>query len=137
MSMILVMAAIHTFKDVQSDDALFAHAQQVKNMVSQLGIASGSALAAVGLQWRIAHHYASLNMNFVVGNDAFAGTLAASTAQWAQQVGANVTSQLALAQAAQALLQQSTLLATFDYFIGVMLIGLLGAAIMTVQKTLK
>lgn len=125
LAMVLVTAAVQTFKDVSYDDAMFSHAQQVKNMLSQLGIAAGTALATVGLQWRVAQHYASLNGNFLPGNPALV--------QSQQALGGDG----ALARLAQGLVQQSVLLSALDYFALLAVVALAGGVVMTLQKTLK
>lgn len=51
---ILVMAttAIQAFASLQQDQQAFANGQQLKNMLSQFGLAAGVAGAALGLPWR-------------------------------------------------------------------------------------
>jgi hypothetical protein len=55
---ILAMAttALHSFKDLQLDNVLFAHAQQFKNMLGQFGLALGAGAANILLQERGAMH---------------------------------------------------------------------------------
>jgi hypothetical protein len=59
---ILAMAttALHAFKDFQGDNVLFSHAQQLKNMSGQFGLALGIGSSSVLLQNRAALHTARL-----------------------------------------------------------------------------
>jgi MFS family permease len=56
----MATTALHSFKDLQHDNVLFSHAQQLKNMLGQVGIALGAGCAAVVLQQRAAVHAARL-----------------------------------------------------------------------------
>jgi MFS family permease len=75
---ILCMAttALHAFKDLQFDNVLFSNAQQLKNMLGQLGLALGAGASTVLLQERTAVHGARL-----------AETASAPAAIQAQQAG--------------------------------------------------
>jgi hypothetical protein len=59
---VLAMAttALHAFKDFQGDNVLFSHAQQLKNMLGQVGLALGVGVTSVFLQQRSALHAARL-----------------------------------------------------------------------------
>jgi MFS family permease len=52
----MATTALHAFKDLQHDNVLFAHAQQLKNMLGQVGLALGAGVTAVLLQGRTALH---------------------------------------------------------------------------------
>lgn len=56
----MATTALHSFKDFQQDNVLFAHAQQFKNMLGQVGIALGAGVGTVLLQERGALHGARL-----------------------------------------------------------------------------
>jgi MFS family permease len=56
----MATTAVHSFKDLQHDNLLFSHAQQLKNMLGQVGIALGAGCTAVVLQERAAMHAARL-----------------------------------------------------------------------------
>jgi MFS family permease len=56
----MATTAIHAFKDFQADNVLFSHAQQMKNMLGQVGLALGVGGTSVLLQQRAALHAARL-----------------------------------------------------------------------------
>jgi MFS family permease len=72
----MATTALHAFKDLQADNVLFSHAQQLKNMLGQFGLALGAGGSAVLLQNRSAIHGARL-----------AEAASASAATQAQQAG--------------------------------------------------
>lgn len=79
---ILSMAttAMHSFKDLQHDNVLFSNAQQLKNMLGQVGLALGAGVGTVLLQERGALHGARLAEEASVGGTVLLqqGTLLAS-----------------------------------------------------------
>lgn len=56
----MATTALHAFKDLQHDNVLFSHAQQLKNMLGQVGLGLGAGCSAVFLQERTAMHAARL-----------------------------------------------------------------------------
>jgi DHA2 family multidrug resistance protein len=134
--LVLATTAMHTFREVQHHETVFSHAQQVKNMLGQVGSSLGIAIATAGLQARTATHYATLNGRFVAGDPAYADALHATTQALAQHGAANPAA-IAGASLAQTLGQQATLLAGLDYFWIVGFIGVLGALVMLGQRVLK
>jgi DHA2 family multidrug resistance protein len=134
--LVLATTAVHTFREVQHDETVFSHAQQVKNMLAQFGGSFGIAVATAALQGRSAAHYTVLNARFAAGDPAYEQALHALTGSLAQQ-GAAQPAAMAAASLAQALGQQATLLAGLDYFAVVACIGLAGAVLMLAQRVLK
>jgi DHA2 family multidrug resistance protein len=136
---ILVMAttAMQAFLSLQHDAQAFANGQQLKNMLSQFGIAFGVAAAALGLQWRGSEHYAVLNRHF----DSADAIFNHSVGQLAEQLTAAgqgaQAGQLALVQLVQQMNQQATLLASLDYFRFVIGFAVVAALGMMVQRVLK
>lgn len=104
----MATAAIHSFKDLQLDNVVFSHAQQLKNMLGQVGLALGVGLANIGLQERTALHASRLgeHASGPAGNGA-------------------------------ELLRQAGLLAGQDLFWIVMWIGLAGAVLLALQRRLQ
>lgn len=136
--LMLVMAttAMQTFRDVQHNEAVLSNAQQLKNMVAQFGMALGIAVATIVLQWRSTEHYAVLNRRFNGGDIAYADL----SQQLADALATSSGSQalpLAIAQLAQQLSQQATLLACLDFFSGIAWVGALGALVMAAQRLMK
>jgi hypothetical protein len=134
---ILVMAttALQAFTGLQADAQAFNNGQQLKNMMSQFGIAAGVAGAALSLQWRSGEHYTALTARFsnsdIAFSDAVGQLASALSVQGAQ------AAQLAVGQLAQQLNQQATLLASLDYFAFLMVLSLIGAVTMVAQRVLK
>jgi len=56
----MATTAIHSFKDLQMDNVVFSHAQQLKNMLGQVGLALGVGATNVALQDRTALHLSRL-----------------------------------------------------------------------------
>jgi len=104
----MATAAIHSFKDLQADNVVFSHAQQLKNMLGQVGLALGVGVTNIGLQERTALHASRLGEH--------ARTLADHGAELARQ---------------------AALLASQDLFWIVMWIGLGGAVLLALQKRLQ
>jgi MFS family permease len=136
---ILVMAqtALHAFRDLQHDETVFSHGQQLKNMLSQFGIGLGVALATAGFQWRVTAHYAVLNERFVAGNEEFVSRLQNLSALFGSSTGSVQAAQLALAQLAQQLGQQATLISSVEFSWLLMWIAAACAAAMCVQRIIK
>ncbi len=136
--LMLVMAttAMQTFRDVQHSEAVFSNANQLKNMVAQFGMALGIALATVVIQWRTADHYGVLNSSFYGADTSYAHLTQQLTDSFASSSGQEALP-LAVAQLAQQLNQQATLLACLDFFYGIAWLGALGAAVMAVQRLMK
>jgi MFS family permease len=135
---ILVMAttALQAFTGLQNDAQAFSHGQQLKNMMSQFGIAAGVAGAALSLQWRSGEHYTALTARFSPGDAAFAEAAGQLTSALSASHGAQAA-QLAVGQLAQQLIQQATLLASLDYFAFLLVLSLIGAVTMLAQRVLK
>jgi DHA2 family multidrug resistance protein len=105
---ILCMAttALHSFKDLQQNNVLFANAQQFKNMLGQVGLALGAGGGTVLLQQRGALHGARLAENAADVASAGAALLA----------------------------QQGTLLAGIDVFLLLAWLGVLGAVVLGMMR---
>lgn len=101
----MATTAIHSFKDLQADNVVFANAQQLKNMLGQVGLALGVGLTSIGLQERTALH---------------ASRLAEKTS--------------ALGSHGVEMARQAGLLAGQDLFWIVMWVGLVGAVLLALQR---
>ncbi len=134
---VLPVSAMQTFRGVEHDESVFSHAQQLKNMMSQAGIALGITLATIGQQWRGAVHYEVLAAQVNDYNPNFIATLQ----QLQQALGATLpapeAAQAALAQLAQSVAQQATLLASIDHFGLVAVLGVLGMLATAVQRVFR
>jgi len=137
--LMLVMAttATQTFRDVQHHEAVFSHAQQLKNMTAQFGTAVGLAAATLMLQWRSTAHYGVLNNRFVLGDPAYTQSLHDLTQVLTTRGGGAQSESMAMTYLAQLLGQQATLLACLDYFSVIAMIGAVGALAMFCQRLMK
>ena len=134
---VMATTAMHTFRDVQHDDAVLSHAQQLKNMLAQFGTALGVASSTLLLQWRSTEHYMSLATRIENGNPIYTQAVQTlSRALFANGAGINADS-MAVAQLAQMVTQQATLMACLDYFTVVAVTGVLGALAMALQRLMK
>lgn len=113
---VLSTTAMQTFQTLQRDPTTFSHANQVKNMLSQFGIAAGMALATLCMQWRSSLHYAHLSESLSSTNPVLHNTLGKLTQYFASMQGPATAPQMALAQLGQMVAQEATLMAAVDYF---------------------
>lgn len=134
--LVLATTAMQTFRDVQHSEAVLSNAQQLKNMLAQFGMALGISLATIALQWRTTEHYAVLNARFNA-TDAVFGQFTQQLADAFAAGGSQAAVSLAMAQLAQQLSQQATLLACLDYFTAIAGVGVLGAVTMAIQRLIK
>ncbi|GJG95306.1 MFS transporter [Cupriavidus pauculus] len=136
MTMIPV-TAMQTFSGVAYDESVFSHAQQSKNMLGQMGTALGVTVATVGQQWLTTMHYSTLHDRIHPNSLQFQETLAQHAAALSASVDPNRAAEMALAQIAQALGQQSALLANLDHFRALALIAVLAVGVSLVQKVIR
>ena len=68
---VMPIAAMQSFRELENDERAFANAQQLKNMMAQVGIALGITLATLGQQWRTAAHYTVLTARVSQGDPRF------------------------------------------------------------------
>ncbi|MEO8014891.1 MAG: MFS transporter [Polaromonas sp.] len=114
---VLATTAMQTFQTLQHDEAVFSHANQVKNMLSQFGIAAGVALATLVTQWRSTVHYVQLGESLSPSSLALQSTLDTLTRFFASTHDPAAAPRLALVQVAQLLNQEATLMGVLDYFV--------------------
>lgn len=134
---VMATTAMQTFRDVQHHETVLSHAQQLKNMMAQFGTALGIAASSLMLQWRTTEHYNVLNNRFSTGNPIFTQTLHDLSQFLAARGAGPQADSMALAQMAQLLSQQASLLACTDYFGVIAVAGMLGAAAMLCQRLMK
>ncbi len=134
---VLPITAMHAFRQMESDEALFSNSQQVKNMMGQFGIALGISGATLGQQWRTTVHYNVLNAQITPDNPVYAATIVQLQAALAGTLDAAQAAQVATAQVAQLLAQQASLLGNIDYFGLVSVFGVLGIAVTLVQRVFR
>ena len=136
----LSTTAMQTFQKLQHDEATFSHANQVKNMLAQFGVAAGTALATVGLQWRSSLHYARLGESLSTSNPALQPTLDALTRLFASTQDAAKAPAMALAHVGLWLNQEATLMGALDYFSAVAVVAglcLCAVALEGVWRTMR
>lgn len=112
----LSATAMQTFQTLQYDEAVFSHANQVKNMVSQIGTAMGLTIATLCVQWRGAFHQTRLVESVASTNPAFQQTLNTLVPFFTSNANAVTAPAFSLAQIGSMVAQEATLLATLDYF---------------------
>jgi hypothetical protein len=135
--LVLATAAMQTFRDVSHHDTLFTHAYQIKSMLGQIAMAMGTAVATLFLQWRTTAQYNNLNLFFLKDDPRYQQQLQLLTHALTPDVGASHAGQISTAVLAQTLHQQSTLVASTEYFW--MIIGVAGVALLVSigQRTFK
>lgn len=112
----LSATAMQTFQTLQYDEAVFSHANQVKNMLSQIGTAMGLTIATLCVQSRSAFHQTRLVEAVVPTNPALQQTLNTLVPYFTSNVDPSMAPAISLAQVGTMVAQEATLLATLDYF---------------------
>ncbi|APW35824.1 hypothetical protein RD110_00165 [Rhodoferax koreense] len=119
----LSTTAMQTFQTLQRDEVTFSHANQVKSMLGQFGVAAGTALATLCLQWRSSLHYAHLTESLSASNGALQPSLALLTRWFAAAQDTARAPAMALAQLGLWVNQEATLMGALDYFFAVALLA--------------
>jgi DHA2 family multidrug resistance protein len=114
---VLPVTAMQTFLKLQHDEATFSHANQLKNMLAQFGIAAGMALATLLMQWRSNVHYTRLAESLSPSNLALGPALEQLTQWFSATQGPVAAPRMALAQVATWVTQEATLMGALDYFV--------------------
>ncbi len=135
--LVLATAAMQTFRDVPPKGMLLAHAQQIKNMFGQIATAAGTAVAAVVLQWRSTVQYGILNVHSAPDDPMLQHQLAAAAQLLERTTGAVQAAQIAMAQQAQEIAQQATLVASVEYFRVVAIVAMFALGISAIQRIFR
>ena len=134
---VLPITAMQTFRDLDQNDSVFANAQQLKNMMSQVGISLGITFATVGQQWRTTVHYSTLNSQMTPDNPIYQETMRQLQSALAPTMDAAQSAQVATSQLAQMLAQQSAMLANIDHFALISILGVLGVLVTLMQRIFR
>lgn len=135
--LVLATAAMQTFRDVGHHDTLFTHAYQIKSMLGQIAMAMGTTFGTLFLQWRTTTQYNNLNMFFRPDDPRYQQQVQHLMQALTPQVGAAHAGQLSTAMLAQTLQQQSTLVASMEYFWVVIGVAAVALVVSMAQKTFK
>ncbi|MGO4304458.1 MFS transporter [Cupriavidus sp. RAF12] len=131
------VTAMQTFNGVTQDESVFSNAQQTKNMLGQMGQALGVTIATVGQQWLTALHYSTLHGAVNPGSPQFHEAHTRYTAALSASMDPIRAAELATAQIAQVMVQQSALLANLDHFRALAVVALVAIAVSLVQKVIR
>ncbi|KAG1239731.1 hypothetical protein G6F68_018347 [Rhizopus microsporus] len=134
---VMPATAMNTFAGLTHDPAVFAHAQQVKNMLAQVGQALGIMLATVGQQWLTSEHYNVLQESIATGNANFEAAKAQLGSVYATVADPAQAQQMAMAHIAQMLNQQSVLLANLDHFRVLAVLAVAGVLVSLTQRVFR
>jgi DHA2 family multidrug resistance protein len=134
---VLSTTAMQTFQTLQSDDTTFSHANQVKNMLAQFGMATGVALATLCMQWRSTLHYARLGESLSASNLALQDTLERLTQYFATTADPASAPRLAIAHVAQLATQEATLMASLDYFMAMAGLALVCLVLVLMERGIR
>ncbi len=132
----LVMAttAMQTFREVQHDETVFSHANQIKNMAAQFATAIGITIATVGMQWRTTVHYNTLNTFIETSNPRYQAVMNQVSQQYGQWLPDEQARQAAFNWIAGVVKAQSIILAGIDFSHVICFTGLAIALLMSRQK---
>lgn len=115
--LVLPTTAIQTFRNVQQDATTFSHALQLKNMLGQFGVAAGTALATLCLQWRGALRYTRISESMASSGPLVQQWLDQAAQQFTLRGDPALAPRLALAQLSQLAAQEAVFAAALDYFL--------------------
>ncbi len=135
--LVLASAAMQTFRDVGHHDTLFAHAYQIKSMLGQIALAMGTTIATLFLQWRTTTQYNNLNLYFRPDDPRYQEQIQHLSQTLAPAIGADHAGQMSTALLAQTLQQQSTLVASMEYFWAVVGVAVIAVVVSMFQRTFK
>lgn len=137
MMLVMATAAVQTFREVQHNETVFSHAQQVKNMASQFFMAIGITTATVGLQWRTTVHYAILNTRVSEADPRYQTALNTVASLYERHTSSARADSMAISWISQVVKQQATLLGVMDFYWCIFIVGVVSAVIMACQKMMK
>jgi MFS family permease len=135
--LVLATAAMQTFRDVTHHDTLFAHAYQIKSMMGQIAMATGTTIATLFLQWRTTLQYNNLNNHFVAGDPLYQEHTQHLAQALAPQVGAGPAGQIATSLLTQELHQQATLVASMEYFWAIIGVAIIAVVVSVGQRVFR
>jgi DHA2 family multidrug resistance protein len=135
--LVLATTAMQSFAGLQHDAVAFSHGQMLKNMMSQFGLALGIGVATLSLQWRTTEHMLQLSQRFDAGDTRFTRLFEQLSASIGGDVGPQQAARIATAQLSELLGQQAALLASADYFKGMMIAALCLLLVMGTQRVFK
>ncbi|AUZ62244.1 Multidrug resistance protein B (plasmid) [Pseudomonas sp. XWY-1] len=135
--LVLATTAMQTFRDVAHEDALFAHAQQVKNILGQIAMAMGTSLATIFMQWRSTVQYSSLNIRLANDDPLFSQQLQQLSQFISLSHEAGQAAQMAMALQAQQISQQASLMAGIEYFWLVIWVAAAAALVSVLQRVFR
>jgi len=134
---VMPMAAMQSFRELEDDERAFANAQQIKNMLAQVGIALGITLATLGQQWRMAVHYSVLSTRISPADPRFTVVFNRLHDALLQVVGPAEATSLTTGRIARLLVQQASILANIDHFTLIALLGAAGVVVTLLQKVFR
>jgi hypothetical protein len=120
---VLSTTALQTFRDVQTDETVFSHANQVKNVLAQFAVAAGTSIATLFIQWRTNLHYVRVGESLASTSLALQDTLHALTQRYGATTDPEAAVQMATATVNNLLIQAASFLAMLDYFVGIVAVA--------------
>jgi DHA2 family multidrug resistance protein len=135
--LVMPTTAMQTFAGVSQDDSVFSDAQQVKNMLAQLGQAFGITLATVGQQWLTARNYSALRDRVDFSDPRFLELHSQYTEHFAHSSSAGDAAAMSFVQIAQAAEQQAALLANIEHFRLFAALAVVAAVVSLAQRILR
>jgi MFS transporter, DHA2 family, multidrug resistance protein len=134
----LITVAGQSFNEYAGEERLFSHAYQVRGMLQQVGVALGTSIATIFMQWRVVVEYGSLSNRMTVNDPGLTFQVKALSSAFSGYQMAGVTdNNIALGQVAREILQQANLLAGIDYFWILGWIGSALALVLSMQKIFR
>jgi MFS family permease len=116
---VLSTTAVQTFRDLQRDETLFSHANQVKNVLAQFGVAAGMCIATLFIQWRTTLHCVRVGEALGPSSLALQETLRILSLRYGATHEPEAAARMATATVNGLLLQQSSFMAALDYFVAI------------------
>lgn len=116
---VLSTTAVQTFRDLQRDETVFSHANQVKNVLAQFGVAAGTCAATLFVQWRTTLHYVQVGEALGPQSTPLQDTLRMLAQRFGATHDPDTAARMAVASVNGLLSQQASFMASLDYFCGI------------------
>ena len=135
--LVIPTTAIQAFADVAHDDKLFAHAQQVKNMLREIFTALGTCLATLFSQWRSTEQYNLLNLRLTHADAAFGSYVDILARHFGQNHESAQAGKMALIYVGQQVNQQISYLVGIEYFTAIAVLAVVCTVLIAWQNIFR
>ncbi len=135
--LVIPTTAIQAFADVSYDDKLFAHAQQMKNMLREISTALGTCLATLITQWRSTEQYNIVDTRLIHGDAAFIRYTDTITQYFGHSYEGARSANMAMAYIGQQVSRQVSYLVGVEYFYSITALAVVCTLFLAWQRVFR